>query len=170
MWLTKPNIFTIWPFTQKTLLIFALEYRETVHIGGFSYLMFLKNSYFLTFLRLCGRLNMVIIFFTFFPLVCVSACWLWVGSVTPIRHWGHVLSQCWDQGLEKLAGSSFCFLGHPFWEPEIPRKETSVCMKWSHLGPPDWLICYLPTSKDPWSASHGTEDLASQVLPKFKTH
>ena len=85
MWLTKRNVFTIWPFTQK-LLISALEYPETVHIGGFSHLIFLKNSYFLTFLRLCGRLNMVIIFFTFFPLVCVSAYWLWVGSVTPIRH------------------------------------------------------------------------------------
>lgn len=120
MWLTKRNVFTIWPFTQK-LLISALEYPETVHIGGFSHLIFLKNSYFLTFLRLCGRLNMVIIFFTFFPLVCVSAYWLWVGSVTPIRHWGHVLSQCWDQTLEKLAGSSFCFLGHSFWETEIPR-------------------------------------------------
>lgn len=85
------------PYT-KTLLISALEYPETVHIGGFSHLIFLKNSYFLTFLGY-GRLNMVIIFFTFFPLVCVSAYWLWVGSVTPIRHWGHVLSQCWDQTL-----------------------------------------------------------------------
>ena len=62
MWLTKHNIFTIWPFTQKTLLISALEYPETVHIGGFSHLIYLKNSYFITFLRLYDRLNMIIIF------------------------------------------------------------------------------------------------------------